>query len=145
MTRKKTTSTESTVDTTKIAEFLMFSQREFLLNLSVELTNEGISFIQYFLLSYLETTHEMTMSEVAKKMGHSTAAATGLVDRLEKMDLMIRSVDEKDRRKVSVKITNNGLQLVKKLRVKLEDLVKQSIHDDNPDQSNVLKILHMLS
>jgi DNA-binding MarR family transcriptional regulator len=36
------------------------------------------------LLGYLEKQEVITMSEIASKMGHTTAATTGLVDCLEK-------------------------------------------------------------
>jgi len=45
------------------------------------------------------------MTDIAKKMGHSTAAATGLVDRMEKLDFMERVHAKEDRRKIMVRIT----------------------------------------
>jgi len=45
------------------------------------------------------------MTDIAKKMGHSTAAATGLVDRLEKLGFVERMHSAEDRRKVFVRIT----------------------------------------
>ena len=52
------------------------------------------------------------MSDIAKKMGHSTAAATGLVDRLEKLSYVERAHAAEDRRKIMVSITSKGLDLV---------------------------------
>ena len=60
------------------------------------------------------------MSEVAERMNHSTAAATGLVDRLENLDYVQRMHAANDRRKVLVKITKKGLALVDHMR---EDMV----------------------
>ena len=56
------------------------------------------------------------MSDIAKKMGHSTAAATGLVDRLEKLGYVERVHAAEDRRKIMVRITSKGVDLVSKLR-----------------------------
>jgi len=60
------------------------------------------------------------MSEIAAKMGHTTAAATGLVDRLEKLGYVRRMHASDDRRKIEVQITPSGLCLVAQIR---EDMV----------------------
>jgi len=100
----------------KLADFLMFSQRTFLLNLSQALNEGQVSYSQLFLLTYLTSQEHLTMSEIAKKMGHSTAAATGLVDRLEKFGYVSRNHADDDRRKVMVQITNKGSRLVNSIR-----------------------------
>ena len=69
-------------DADRLADFVLFTQRSCILNLSNELNRGNISFPQFFLLAYLSSEDYLTMSDIAKKMGHSTAAATGLVDRL---------------------------------------------------------------
>jgi DNA-binding MarR family transcriptional regulator len=56
------------------------------------------------------------MSDIAKKMGHSTAAATGLVDRLEKLGYVERVHAAEDRRKIMVRITQRGVELVAHMR-----------------------------
>ena len=61
------------------------------------------------------------MTEIAQKMGHTTAAATGLVDRLENLDYITRSHALEDRRKVVVEITEKAQSLVHRIR---EDMVK---------------------
>ncbi len=116
-------------DHAKLADFILFSQREFLLNLSRDLNKDNISFAQFFLLSYLSTSKEMTMTDVARKMGHSTAAATGLVDRLEKLGYMERTHAIDDRRKVMVRITSKGIDLVARLRDELENRIAQAMDE----------------
>ena len=116
-------------DHAKLADFILFSQREFLLNLSRELNRDNISFAQFFLLGYLATSKELTMTDIARKMGHSTAAATGLVDRLEKLGYMERTHAVDDRRKVLVRITSQGLQLVSRLREELQNQVAAAMSE----------------
>ena len=60
------------------------------------------------------------MSAIAQKMGHTTAAASGLVARLENLDYVVRSSAREDRRKVMVCITSKGMALVRRIR---EDMV----------------------
>lgn len=56
------------------------------------------------------------MSNIAKMMGHSTAAATGLVDKLQDMDYLKRYTAAADRRKIMVRITDQGRELVQQMR-----------------------------
>ena len=119
--------TQSHKDHAKLADFILFSQREFLLNLSRELNRDNISFAQFFLLSYLATSKELTMTDIARKMGHSTAAATGLVDRLEKLGYMERTHALDDRRKVMVRVTSKGLDLVSRLRDELQSQIADAM------------------
>ena len=100
----------------ELADFIMFTQRSFLLDLSNELNDGHVSYAQFFLLGYLAKEDFLTMTDIAKKMGHSTAAATGLVDRLEKLGYVQRLHAADDRRKVMVQITKKGIDLVKRLR-----------------------------
>jgi DNA-binding MarR family transcriptional regulator len=103
-------------DADRLADFVLFTQRSCILNLSTELNKGNVSFPQFFLLTYLSSEDYLTMSDIAKKMGHSTAAATGLVDRLEKLSYVERMHAAEDRRKIMVRITNKGTELVSKMR-----------------------------
>ncbi len=103
-------------DADRLADFVLFSQRSCILNLSSELNKGNVSFPQFFLLTYLSSEDYLTMSDIAKKMGHSTAAATGLVDRLEKLSYVERMHAAEDRRKIMVCITSKGVELVSKMR-----------------------------
>ncbi|MFZ9937085.1 MAG: MarR family transcriptional regulator [Luteolibacter sp.] len=106
-------------DADRLADFVLFTQRSCILNLSTELNKGSISFPQFFLLTYLSSEEYLTMSDIAKKMGHSTAASTGLVDRLEKLGYVERVHAAEDRRKIMVRITSKGVDLVSRLRAEI--------------------------
>src|SRR5437660_7874109 len=91
-------------------------QRCFMLHLCKELAPGNVSFPQFFLLTYLDRKEVLTMSAIAQKMGHTTAAASGLVARLENLGYVVRSVARDDRRKVMVCITPKGSTLVRRIR-----------------------------
>ncbi len=101
-----------------------------MLNLSKELARGNVSFSQYCLLGFLREQRQLTMTEVAERMGHTTAAATGLVDRLEKLGHVKRTHGKDDRRKILVQITASGAALVGEVR---DDMV-----------SNLLKMMAVL-
>ncbi|MGJ8657303.1 MAG: MarR family winged helix-turn-helix transcriptional regulator [Akkermansiaceae bacterium] len=106
----------SSSEAERLADFVLFTQRSCILNLASELNKGNVSFPQFFLLTYLSSEEYLTMSDIAKKMGHSTAAATGLVDRLEKLNYVERVHAAEDRRKIMVRITSHGVDLVSKMR-----------------------------
>lgn len=107
-------------ETRDLAEIILVFQRSFLNHLSVELSRGNLSFSQFFLLTALEGGTAMTMSSIAVRMCHTTAAATGLVDRLEALGYVARAHDAGDRRKVMVRITAQGRALVARTK---EDMV----------------------
>lgn len=123
-------------DAEKLANFIMFTQRSFLLNLSEELSRGNISFSQFFLIGYLAKEDYLSMTDISKKMGHSTAAATGLVDKLEKLGYVQRLHASDDRRKVLVRITRKGENFVENLRQEIEDEFVYMFEEEN-SQSKV--------
>ena len=103
-----------------MSHIVLAMQRCFLLRLSGELAEGNVSFPQYFLLAALDQQEVLTMSGIAQKMGHTTAAASGLVARLENLGYVVRASAPDDRRKVMVCITEKGTALVRRIR---EDMV----------------------
>lgn len=122
-------------DADRLADFVLFTQRSCILNLSSELNKGNVSFPQFFLLTYLSSEEYLTMSDIAKKMGHSTAAATGLVDRLEKLSYVERTHAAEDRRKIMVRITQKGVQLVAKMRSEISNDLVGILADMDEDQA----------
>lgn len=118
-------------DAEKLAEIFGSLQRCFVITLSEKLAAGHLSIPQYCLLSFLEQQPGLTMSEISQKMRHTTAATTGLVDRLEKSGHVRRTHGLNDRRKVLVEITASGLGLVSEVRDEMVD--------------NLLKIMEHLS
>lgn len=122
----------------RLADFVLFTQRSCILNLSGELSKGNISYPQFFLLAYLSSEEYLTMTDIAKKMGHSTAAATGLVDRLEKLTYVERVHAAEDRRKIMVRITQKGVELVSRMRREIaSDLADMLSHMDQEESDTV--------
>ncbi len=131
--------TSTLVDTDRLADFVLFTQRSCILNLSTELNKGNVSFPQFFLLTYLSSEEYLTMSDIAKKMGHSTAAATGLVDRLEKLAYVERAHAAEDRRKIMVRITAKGTELVSKMRGEISNDLAGILADMDEDQADAFE------
>src|SRR3984893_16655090 len=103
-------------DAERLSHIILEMQRCFVLHLCKELAPGNVSFPQFFLLAALDHKEVLTMSAIAQKMGHTTAAASGLVARLENLGYVVRSVARDDRRKVMVCITPKGSALVRRIR-----------------------------
>ena len=120
----------------ELADLAMKLQRRFLLHLSEELARGSVSFPQFFLLTFLARHEALTMSGIAATMGHTTAAATGLVDRLDPLGYIERSHALDDRRKVIVKITRKGVTLVSQIRqdmvYKISSVIRERL---SPEES----------
>jgi DNA-binding MarR family transcriptional regulator len=117
--KSNTSSSQTTTikaDANRLADFVLFTQRSCILNLSKELNQGNLSYSQFFLLTYLASEEFLTMTDIAKKMSHSTAAATGLVDRIESLGYVERVHAAEDRRKIMVRISSKGLELVSHMR-----------------------------
>lgn len=125
----------------QLADFVLFTQRSCILNLSPELNEGRVSFPQFFLLTYLASEEFLTMSNIAKKMGHSTAASTGMVDKLEEMGYISRVHAANDRRKIMVKITDKGKKLVEKMRKNIVRDLASILADPDSANSPIKKMI----
>ena len=115
-----------------LTDFIMYSQRNFILRLSPELNQGKVSYPQFFLLAYLEEEECLSMTSIARMMGHSTAAATGMVDKLEELGHLKRFTAASDRRKTMVRITECGRELVARMRGNIaRDLSNMMAEEDH--------------
>ncbi|MBQ5665747.1 MAG: MarR family transcriptional regulator [Akkermansia sp.] len=119
-------------DVQNLTDFVLFSQRSCILRLSPELTKGKISFPQFFLLAYLDEEECLSMSNIARMMGHSTAAATGMIDKLQELGHLKRYTAAADRRKIMVRITEQGRALVAQMRSNIAtDLAQMMSREDS--------------
>ena len=125
-----------------LADFILFSQRNCILKLSPELPQDKISYPQFFLLTYLAEEESLSMSNIARMMGHSTAAATGMVDKLQELGHLKRYTAAADRRKIMVRITEQGLDLVERMRGNIaRDIADIMAREDNASRTGQARTL----
>lgn len=135
---KNETSGQSKLTTDEVqnlADFVLFSQRSCILSLSPVLTRGKVSYPQFFLLAYLAEEDCLSMSSIARMMGHSTAAATGMVDKLQTLGHLKRYTAAADRRKIMVRITERGRELVAQMRNNIaQELSQLMAHEDRAEK-----------
>lgn len=128
-----------------LADFIMYSQRNLILRLSPELIQGKVSYPQFFLLAYLEEEECLSMSSIAQMIGHTTAAATGMVDKLEELGHLKRFTAASDRRKTMVSITDRGRELVSRMRGNIARDLADLMSADSPQHAPVTKARRIIA
>ena len=67
---------------------------------------------QYEVLVLLSRSRSCSVGQIASALGISSAAATKIVIRLEKKGLVVRRVNEMDRRVINVSLTRAGTESI---------------------------------
>ncbi len=99
----------------RIGELMPIIARESMKHSASEFYKVKVTMPQLHMLGYLKRQGESRMTDIAKYMTVSTAAITGIADRLVRDGYIVRSKDIKDRRIVRVNLTPKGSKLVEKI------------------------------
>ncbi len=76
----------------------------------------GISVPQFRVLTYLNRTEGASLSAVADRVGLSLPAMSRLIDGLVARDLVLREESQTDRRRITLRLTSVGRELVRTSR-----------------------------
>jgi DNA-binding MarR family transcriptional regulator len=108
--------------------FLRVVGKIFLAPYSSDTCNE-MTGAQKRILFYLDLEGPKKMSDVARLVAVTTPAATAVVDKLVKQDLVTREPDTVDRRIIRVALSENGRRTVDELKLiherRLEDILSR--------------------
>lgn len=121
-------------DAERIADLLVAANRSFMLGLKTTLNEVNLSYQHYHLLEDLSKNGPFIMKEIAAKLDVTEAAATGTVDRLAQAGYMNRYPKPGDRRKVSVKITPAGQDVLDRVHQRIRDLIAESMSHGPEDE-----------
>lgn len=126
----------------KINEIMPLIIREFVKRQGNELYKGKITLPQFVILDFLLNRQTANMTEIASFMGVSTAAITGIVDRLVKYGYVIRVPDLQDRRIIKIMLTAEGSTLTKKINQQRRKAVMEIFgRVSESDRSEYLRIL----
>jgi DNA-binding MarR family transcriptional regulator len=108
----------------RVSEIMPVIMREFLKHQSGEFYRTKITMPQFVVLEALHRHGELNMTDMANFMNVTTAAMTGIVERLVRDGYVTRKHDPGDRRIIKICTTVKGLAIVKKV---LEDRKKMTM------------------
>ena len=97
----------------KLNEILPIIMREFVRHQSNELVKGKITLPQFLILDILRRESDSTMTHLARIMDVTTAAMTGIVERLVNGGYVARGFDPQDRRIIKIRLTAKGLSVAK--------------------------------
>jgi DNA-binding MarR family transcriptional regulator len=72
----------------------------------------GLTGPQLVILHYIASAEEISVGDVAKNVSLSQGTVTGISERMEKRKLVARQKNSQDKRRVMVRITESGKQLL---------------------------------
>ncbi|MFA6216646.1 MAG: MarR family transcriptional regulator [Candidatus Omnitrophota bacterium] len=98
----------------KLNALMPVIMREFAKRQANELYKGKITLPQFLILDIIHKEGESKMTDLAHLMDVSTAAMTGIVNRLVKGGYVVRKYDAQDRRIIKVILSSKGNELVKK-------------------------------
>ena len=109
-------------EVTLSAEQIADDLRPVLLRLARELRNEteqlGVTARQATLLGLVKQSPGLSLAELAAEEGISAPALSGHVDRLERAGLLERIRSTEDRRRVGLRLTEEGASVLRRIRAR---------------------------
>ena len=113
---------------------------------TVDQSMQGESFVLYYLY---EIESKALPSTISDKMGISTARVAVILNRLENKELITRTIDKSDRRRILVELTNKGINVSKTLHNKLREMVVNLLtilgEEDSKEFVRIIKKLSDIS
>ncbi|MDD5448403.1 MAG: MarR family transcriptional regulator [Actinomycetota bacterium] len=125
---------------TKSIELMMSLLKEWEKKSTQQLQAHGITFAQFRAIMVLYENGSQTLTQLSKSLQRAKCSMTGLVDRLEKKELVGRMRSIEDRRKVLVFLTHKGESLARKLEKEIAPLITDS-KTNAPSQLSFSQIL----
>lgn len=107
-----------------------------------ELYKGKITLPQFLILDFLSQRVESKMTDMARFMHVTTAAMTGIVERLFGHGYVTRVYDPEDRRIIKIKLTHRGNELVKKINTQRRSMIIKIFGSiSEGDRKDYLRIL----
>jgi DNA-binding MarR family transcriptional regulator len=112
--------------------------RPVLLRLARELRKEteqlGVTARQATLLWLVKRSPGLSLAELAAEEGISPPALSGHVDRLEKAGLLERVRSTEDRRRVGLRLTDDGVKLMRRIRARRTTWLAERMQSLDPTE-----------
>ena len=107
----------------KMSEVIPLISKDFLRQQSSEFYKVKVTLPQIIILNFLHTQGETKMSDMARTMEVTTAAMTGIVDRLVRESYVTRVYDPSDRRIIKTRLTSKGKILVERINQQRQQMI----------------------
>src|ERR687898_1244330 len=130
-------------DVTLSAEGVAAELRPVLLRLARELRKEteqlGITARQATLLWLVKREPGLSLAELAAEEGISPPALSGHVDRLERAGFLERVRSTEDRRRVGLRLTDDGVRLMRRIRARRTTWLAERLQGLEPAELDAIE------
>ena len=96
------------VDYQELAEEALQNMRALTMNMHLRTINESLQGRDFVLRYIASQSDEVIPSEISQEMGTSTARVAATLNDLEDKGFIQRSIDRSDRRRIRIKLTEDG-------------------------------------
>ena len=118
---------------------LTTSQHRVFQEVSKRLEPFDVTPVQYGVLYCLWTGHKTTPKEIAAELKLENSTISGILDRMEKKDLLKRQVSTEDRRYIEVVLTEKGAALEKPVLDTIDTANIDILADISDEEQQILK------
>lgn len=95
---------------------------------------EGMTLPQGAVIGTLAKDGEMKITDLSCRLNMTNSTISGILDRLEKQQLVVRKRSEEDRRIVYVRLTPKVEEMYKERHEKIEDKFQELLNSGTPEE-----------
>lgn len=97
---------------------------------------------QLTVIKMLEGIGDLSLSELSEKIRAQNSTVTGIIDRMEREELVVRTRSTEDRRVVHIKLTEKGKKLAKEIDVEPMEIFRSALESLTATETrDLMKIL----
>ena len=102
------------------------------------IARSAVTNTQLRVLFILNRSGKITMTELARQMDISKQQITAVIDGLVQMGFVERILNPEDRRKIEIEISQNALDFIHKIKMKMGEVLSGHYALLSPDETEVL-------
>jgi DNA-binding MarR family transcriptional regulator len=101
---------------------------------------------QLTVIKMLEGVGDLSLSELSERIRAQNSTVTGIIDRMERENLVVRARSTEDRRVVKIRLTEKGAKIARGIAVEPMEILRDALDSLSPAESRELfKVLTKLA
>lgn len=103
-----------------------------------ELKETGFTVPQIMVIKLLFNHNRLKVSEISKEISLVNSTVSGIIDRLEKQDIVKRIRSEEDRRIVYIELSSKGKEIVKEHKVIIKNFFNNTFSNISNEEIDII-------
>jgi MarR family transcriptional regulator, organic hydroperoxide resistance regulator len=97
---------------------------------------------QLTVLKVLEGLGDLSLSDLSERIRAQNSTVTGIIDRMEREGLVVRTRSTEDRRVIRIRLTEKGARIAREIAVEPMEIFRSALENLSPvEMRDLLKIL----